>query len=314
MVTLAWPWMGLLLLLPVLMRLLPAKQQNTAPVYLPTLPHLSLQGPYHRYGPLALAYCSWLLLVLALTRPVWLSEPIPLERPHRDLLMAVDLSDSMRITDMLDHGRQISRLDAVKQQLNQFIAHRAGDRLGLILFADHAYLMAPLTSDWQTLQSFVDELDFSMAGYLTSIGEAIGLGIKRLNDEGSRQKIMILLSDGRDTVGTLSPIEAAQLAAKAKMRIYTIGLGAENTPQSQDPDDDLDEDTLQKIASLTGGQYYRARDPASLSRIYTEIDSLEPMEKSQKYYQPRQELYPWPLALALSLGLILSIQLRRQHD
>ncbi len=319
MLTLSWPWLLLLLPLPLLIRLLPARAQNVEPLYVPTLPHLSLHGPHRQNALFFLAWLVWCLLLVALARPTWLGEPVALERPHRDLMLAVDLSDSMRTVDMLEEGRPVNRLQVVKHQLREFVAQRAGDRMGLILFADHAYLMSPLTSDWRTLQSFIDELDFSMAGYLTSLGEAIGLSIKRFSDEGSRQKLLILLSDGRDTVGTVSPIAAATLAAKQQMRIYTIGLGAEvplDDPlaSAQDsPAADLDEKTLGEIARITQGQYFRARDPESLAAIYQEIDSLEPMEKSQRFYQPRHELYAYPLAIAVWLGLWLAYLVRRRH-
>ena len=319
MFTLSCPWILLLLPLPLLIRLWPAHRQELKPLYVATLPHLSLHGPHQRHSMLLLALLAWGALLLALARPVWLSEPVPLEKPHRDLMLAIDLSDSMRTVDMLDNGRPVNRLSVVKRQLRQFVAQRAGDRIGLILFADHAYLMAPLTSDWQTLQSFIDELDFSMAGYLTSIGEAIGLSIKRFSDEGSRQKLLILLSDGRDTVGTISPIAAAKLAAKQQLRIYTIGLGSEvpiDDPLATsdiNPAADLDEDTLKQIANETSGRYFRARDPESLAAIYQAIDELEPMETSQRFYQPRQELYPYPLLMALLLALLLAFFVRRRH-
>ena len=319
MVTLGWPWLLLLLPLPLLIRLLPARQQEIEPLYVATLPHLSQQAPHRSYSLFLLALLIWSLLLLALARPAWLGEPEPLERPHRDLMLAIDLSDSMRTMDMLEQGRPVNRLQVVKRQLRQFVGQRAGDRIGLILFADHAYLMSPLTSDWRTLQSFIDELDFSMAGYLTSIGEAIGLSIKRFRDEGSRQKLLILLSDGRDTVGTVSPLAAATLAAQHQMRIYTIGLGAEvalDDPlasATDNPAADLDEQTLREIARVTQGHYFRARDPESLAAIYQEIDALEPMEKSQHFYQPRLELYAYPLALALLLSLWLAFLVRRRH-
>ena len=319
MFSLSWPWLLLLLPLPLLVRLWPAHRQEIQPLYIATLPHLSPVNPHRRYSLLLLALLAWAGLVLALARPVWLGEPVPLEKPHRDLMLAIDLSDSMRTVDMLEKGRPVNRLNVVKRQLRQFVAQRAGDRIGLILFADHAYLMAPLTRAWQTLQSFIDELDFSMAGYLTSIGEAIGLAIKRFSDEGSRQKLLILLSDGRDTVGALAPVAAAKLAAAQQMRLYTIGLGAEvplDDPlasSDSNPAADLDEATLQQIANVTGGRYFRARDPESLAAIYQAIDELEPMETSQRFYQPRQELYPYPLLMALLLGLLQVFLVRRRH-
>ncbi len=320
MFALMWPWLLLLVLLPVVIRLLPAAmQQAQHRVYIPTVPHLSLQGGQRDLGMLLASWCIWSLLILAISRPVWLDNPIALERPHRDILLAIDLSDSMRIPDMMQNGRLVNRLSVVKQQVKEFIAQRAGDRMGLILFADHAYLMSPLTPDWQTLQQFVDELDFSMAGSLTSIGEAIGLGLQSFKAQGSKQKILILLSDGRDTVETISPLDASKAAAAQGMRIYTIGLGAGVTMidpisgEQIDPGNDLDEKTLNELAIQTQGQYFRARDPESLANIYQEINKLEAVEKSQRYFRPQKELYAWPLALATVLTLGLMILYRRKH-
>ncbi|MFC3913797.1 VWA domain-containing protein [Pseudaeromonas sharmana] len=320
MLTLIWPWALGLLLLPIFVRLLPASVQLARhAVRIPTLPHLSMQGGQRDPGMLMAAWCCWALFTLALSRPVWLDKPVPLERPHRDILLAIDLSDSMRIPDMMQNGRLVNRLTVVKQQLRDFIGQRAGDRMGLILFADHAYLMSPLTPDWQTLQHFVDELDFSMAGSLTSIAEAITLALHRFEVQGSRQKILILLSDGRDTVEGVSPVAAARLAASKGMRIYSIGLGAAVTMVDPitgdqiDPGNDLDEKTLNELAIQTQGQYFRARDPESLASIYHEISALEAVEKSQRHYQPRTELYAWPLLMASLLSLLLMVLYRRRH-
>ncbi|WP_409420126.1 VWA domain-containing protein [Pseudaeromonas sp. ZJS20] len=314
MLILAWPWLLLLLLLPLLvrrsLRAVPAMQGD--PLVIPTLPYVS-ERPVaaQRWHPWLLLL-AWACLCLALARPQWLGEPIALEQAHRNLMLAVDLSDSMRTQDMVLKGAPVDRLSVVKQQLTQFVNRREGDRMGLILFADHAYVMMPLSADHATLAQFIDELDFGLAGHLTAIGEAIGLSLKRLEQQQTQQKVLILLSDGRDTVETLPPLTAATLAAQAKMRIYTIGLGAEDPADPDGSNSDLDEQTLTRIAAVTGGQYFRARDPDSLAQIYRAIDELEPSEISARYYQPRQELYPWPLALALALSLLMLV--RRLHE
>lgn len=320
MLTLVWPWCLLFTILPLLVRLLlPAKVQSYTPVYLPSLPHVHTQAPERSSGRFYLSLLAWVLLCLALARPQWLGDPVSLEQPHRDLMLAVDLSDSMRTQDMLEQGRTVNRLSVVKTQLKSFIGQRAGDRMGLILFADHAYLMAPLTSDWHTLTQFVDELDFGMAGHLTAMGEAIGLTLKRFASQKSKQKIMILLSDGRDTVETIPPLAAAELAKQAGMKIYTIGLGAEVALDDlldnggDNPSADLDETTLNQIALLTGGRYFRARDPQSLADIYQEISRLEPQERGHRFLQPRSELYLWPLALAIGCYLLAQLVLLRSE-
>lgn len=314
MLILAWPWLLLLLLLPLLvrrsLRAVPAMQGE--PLLIPTLPYVSERPVSARRWQLVLLMLAWACLCLALARPQWLGEPVALEQAHRDLMLAVDLSDSMRTQDMVLNGAPVDRLSVVKQQLTQFVGHREGDRMGLILFADHAYVMMPLSADHATLAQFIDELDFGLAGHLTAIGEAIGLSLKRLEQQQTQQKVLILLSDGRDTVETLSPLTAATLAANAQMRIYTIGLGADDPEDPDGSHSDLDEQTLTHIAALTGGHYFRARDPDSLAQIYQAIDKLEPSEISARFYQPRQELYPWPLALALALSLLLLV--RRLHE
>ncbi|MCD8546967.1 MAG: VWA domain-containing protein [Aeromonadaceae bacterium] len=310
MLILAWPWLLLLLLLPLLVRrhLRAVPSLLGEPLVIPTLPYVS-ERPLatQRWQPLLLLL-AWACLCLALARPQWLGEPLALEQAQRDLMLAVDLSDSMRTQDMVLEGAPVDRLSVVKQQLTQFVQRRQGDRLGLILFADHAYVMMPLSADHATLAQFIAELDFGLAGHLTAIGEAIGLSLKRLEQQQTQQKVLILLSDGRDTVETLPPLTAARLAANAQMRIYTIGLGAEDPEDPDGSHSDLDEQTLTRIAAVTGGHYFRARDPDSLANIYQAIDELEPSERNARFYQPRQELYPWPLSLALALCLLLLVR------
>jgi len=304
MLTLAWPWPWLLLPLPWLLHriLPPACGTLSQPLPMPTLPLLSTTLPRQFLPPGLLAALAWILLLTALSRPQWLGEPLALALPQREILLAVDLSDSMRTRDMLENGSKVDRLAVVRQRLKAFVARRAGDRMGLILFADHAYRMMPVSDDWQTLDSFLDELDFGLAGHLTAIGEAIALALQGLDSGEQHQPVLILLSDGRDTVDESAPLAMARLAAQRGLKIYTIGLGARPRP-GDGPD--LDEPTLEAVAGLTGGRYFRARDPATLSGIYAEIDRLEPVARTQRYFRPREELYVWPLALALLALLTL---------
>lgn len=312
---LIWPWWLLLFPLPLLLRIWRAPRRLLQqPLQITSLPHLSPQAPRQDGWLHAGAWLVWSLLLLALARPVWTGQPIPLESPYRDILLAVDLSDSMRTPDMQQQGQPLSRLAVVKSQLHDFIAQRAGDRMGLILFADHAYTMAPLTSDWQTLQSFVDELDFSMAGTLTALGEGIDLAIERSRIEGSQQRILVLLSDGRETVGTVDPYAAIRRAHEAGLRIYSIGFGAEPQDLPATQQADLDEPLLQAMANQTGGQYFRARDPDALANIYQEINRLEPRESGKRLFYPRSELFCWPLLGLALLSLLLFWRIRRQHD
>ncbi len=316
MLTLAWPWLWALLPLPWLLRRLlpPARRPLSQPLPLPTLPLLSQSPPRRRLTPGMLLTLCWVLLLGALSRPQWLGEPLMLAPPRREILLAVDLSDSMRTRDMQEQAQRLDRLQVVRQRLKTFVARRAGDRMGLILFADHAYRMMPLSDDWQALTSFIDELDFGLAGHLTAIGAAIELALQGLESGQAHHPVLILLSDGRDTLDPAAPLMAARLAARQGLKIYTIGLGAEWQPgqQGDDPAIDLDEPTLKAVASVTGGRYFRARDPSTLSAIYADIDSLEPVARKPQPFRPRHELYAWPLALAL-LSL-LTLLGRPEHE
>ena len=184
--------------------------------------------------------------------------------------------------------------------------------MGLILFGDNAYLQVPLTFDRKTVQVLLDEAFIGMAGESTAIGDAIGLAVKRLRKNPSEQKVLILLTDGANTSGVVTPLKAAELAAGEGLKIYTIGIGADEMivrsffgNRRVNPSRDLDEDTLRAIADKTGGRYFRARDAEELSKIYGLLDQLEPIEKDQQYFRPRKALYIWPLAGALTLSLLL---------
>jgi Ca-activated chloride channel family protein len=225
-------------------------------------------------------------------------------------MLAVDLSGSMQTPDMRSGDDAVSRLTAVKAVAGDFIQRRAGDRLGLILFGDQAYLQAPLTLDRHTVLTLLDEAQIGLAGQQTAIGDAIGLAIKRLHAEPEGNRVLILLTDGASNSGTVSPLKAADLAAQEGVRIYTIGVGADpaSSPLGlmQGGDDDLDEGALQAIARKTGGEYFRASDVASLKNIYSLIDKIEPRSKDEQSWRPVDELYLWPLGAALGLTVLLA--------
>lgn len=255
------------------------------------------------------ALIAWVLLVAAAARPQWLGEPVELAMSGRDLMLAVDLSGSMEIRDFKLRGRAVDRLTAIKAVAGEFIDRRAGDRLGLILFGDKAYLQAPLTFDRKTVRALLEESAIGLAGEKTAIGDAIGLGVKRLRDNPENQRVLILLSDGANTAGAVQPLQAAELAAKEKLKIYTIGVGADEMvvqdffgSRKVNPSEDLDEKTMTALAEKTGGNYFRARDTAELEKIYQLLDELEPVERDKRYYRPRSELFPWPLGLAALLA------------
>jgi Ca-activated chloride channel family protein len=254
-----------------------------------------------------------LLLVLAAARPQWVGETLHLPVSGRSLMLAVDISGSMQTEDMLIDDRQVMRLAAVKHVAADFIGQRTGDQLGLILFGDQAYLQVPLTFDRHTVGTLLDEAAIGLAGKSTAIGDAIGLAIKRLREQPQQNRVLILLTDGANTAGSVEPLKAADLAASEAVRIYTIGIGADSmlvrTPfgTRRVASSDLDEDTLQAIADKTGGRYYRARDTESLQDIYALLDAMEPVSEDEQSYRPIDELYTWPLGGAFLISLLLAL-------
>lgn len=315
MLDFSYPWLALLVFLPLLFK---RKKPQQLALHLPPLARLAAQqqqssGKFFSASSL-LAVLLWCALIIAAMQPRWLDEPVSLPQQGRDLMLAVDLSGSMNITDMEVQGHSLNRLDAVKQVVGDFIKKRQGDRIGLILFADAAYQQTPLTFDLQTVQQMLDETVIGLVGQRTAIGEAIGLAVKRLNTYESSNKILILLSDGANTAGHIQPLEALQLAKAAGVKIHTVGVGAEQMVQQSifgsrvvNPSHDLDEALLNKLAADTGGKYFRARDVNELAQIYQMIDQLEPVTRDNLTYRPQRSLVHWPLAIALSCSFILAL-------
>jgi Ca-activated chloride channel family protein len=248
-----------------------------------------------------LLFLCWLCALLALSRPQWIGDPVPLPTSGRDLLLAVDISPSMRQRDMRIGGQIVNRLVAVKSVVGDFVEQREGDRLGLVLFGEQAYLQTPLTFDRKTLQTLLYEAQMGFAGSNgTAIGDAIGLAVKRLEDRPKNHRVVILLTDGANNAGALEPIKAAELASLANVKIYTIGVGARGASG-------LDEQTLAEVAKITGGQFFRARNPAELDAIYQELNRLEPVDQEAETIRPTISLYHWPLGLAFILSLLIAI-------
>lgn len=322
-----WPWIALLLPLPWLVRKLsPAASSSEPALRAPfyddwrelsesqggnTIPQGLLPG--------ATLWLLWILLLVAAARPIWIGEAIELPNNGRDLMLAVDISGSMRIEDMQVGQHIIPRVDAVRQLGGSFIERRVGDRLGLILFGSKAYVQSPLSFDTTTVKGFLTEAQIGFAGQETAIGDAIGLAVKRLKERPAESRVLILLTDGQDTASNVKPIDAARLAAKLKIKIYTIGIGADEMTmpgmfgssfgsRKVNPSADLDEEGLQEIAKLTGGQYFRARNPQELANIYGLLDTLEPVEQDTEIYRPRQSLSYLPLLAALALSFLLALR------
>jgi len=314
-----WPLVLLLTPLPLLVYLaLPARaQQQQAALRVPMIEDFQLGGVQadevrsYRWRQW-LYLLAWLLLVFAASRPQWLGESIAIPISGRDLMLAVDLSDSMRTADFKIEGKQVNRLQATKQVASQFIERRRGDRLGLILFGTQAYLQTPLTFDSKTVNRLLQESAIGLAGERTAIGDAIGLAIKRLDLESDNSRVLVLMTDGANTAGEVTPLKAAQLAARRGLKVYTIGIGADEQIESTwfglrrtNPSAQLDEKTLRAIASLSGGRYFRARDTQELAKIYHLLDELEPLPRDTQSLRPVRALFVWPLAFALVLAALL---------
>lgn len=269
---------------------------------------------------LILLYSVYTLLVLALARPQWIGEPVRVKNFSRDILLVMDISNSMRQADFAVGQQRINRLSAVKRVASDFIKKRVDDRMGLILFGTRAYLQAPITYDKHSVDEILWNMEAGMAGDSTSIGDAVGLALKSLKDSPDKdKKIIILLTDGENNDGSLSMAEAINLAKEEGIKVYTIGVGSDNsyiqsflgmrimgTPQG------LDEKGLKALAAETKGNYFRAKDTASLQKIYDIIDRLEPTENNEQYVVETKELFFYPLAAALALAGVLIALGRRK--
>ncbi|CAA0091629.1 Uncharacterised protein [BD1-7 clade bacterium] len=316
MIEFTLPWIFALLPLPLLVWwLIPARKQTSAALYMPHVQSDNLRQhdispgrfSWLRFLPLL---AIWILLLAAAANPMRIGEAIELPANGRDLMLAVDISGSMEQRDMTINGRRVNRLVATKDVLTRFLSQRQGDRVGLILYGSQAFVQAPLTFDLKTVHRLLMESQIGFAGTGTAIGDAIGLGIKRLADNPAESRVLILLTDGENTSGTMLPVEAAKFATKEHVKIYTIGLGH---PRSRYP---IDERTLKEVADITGGEFFRARSQQELASIYAAIDKLEAVEQEAEIFRPKQTLFYWPLggamALALLFGLI-NVGSRRLH-
>ena len=319
MYSLYWPWVFVLLPLPLLIRLLPrVRRASITTIKAPFLDDL-FSGNKQRQQQRAswLNWLPWLLLLAAVSRPQWIGEPIALPIEGRDLMLAIDISGSMEQKDMQINGQAVDRLTAVKKVAGEFIERRTGDRIGLILFGENAYLQAPLTFDRKTVKTLLYEAAIGLAGKSTAIGDSIGLAVKKARETENNNRILIVLTDGQNTAGAIEPLKAAELARAEALKIYTIGVGADELVVNSffgqrriNPSSDLDEASLRRIAAITEGKYFRARDTAELEQIYAILDDLEPLAEEEQFYRPTDELYHWPLLAAL-ISLLLTLFVRR---
>ncbi|MBB5190736.1 Ca-activated chloride channel family protein [Silvimonas terrae] len=261
-----------------------------------------------------LAPLCWGLLVLAMMRPVYVEPPVERIEAGRDLLLAIDLSQSMEARDYVNaQGQRLNRLQAAKQVIAPFIDRRRDDRIGLIAFGATAFPQAPLTLDHDSVKQLLDELQIGMAGPQTAIGDAIGVGIRMTEKSKAKEKVLILLTDGGDTASKLPPERAAGIARDKGLIIHTIGIGDPNATG----EDKVDLAALQKIAAVTGGQFYRGENLRGLEQIYTTLDRITPDKVKRQSHRPKRELFYLPLMLAGALivfyhALMLFITLIRR--
>jgi Ca-activated chloride channel family protein len=330
----AWPWLAILLPLPfVLPHLWPHRSNETSgtdaqlegqrvTLLHPQLDALEAVYRARRPGPdLAshlsrlLFYLLWAALVLALMRPQWLIPHTEVSTPGYDLMLAVDASHSMDALDFSDRGQQVNRMQVVKGVMGRFIDERAGDRIGLIIFGTEAFVLSPLTIDRYAVHQLLEGVVPSIAGGSTALGDAIALGVKKLRQRPEGSRVMILIADGDNTAGSFQPIEAADLARTAGIRVYVIGVGSK---QSRIPilhqgrieywdDLTIDEETLQQIATITGGAYFRATNTDALEEISGRIGELEKTESETRTVFLPEPLYRWPLGVALLALLLLGL-------
>ena len=325
----AWPWLLLAIPLPWLVRMSMPALANPQP---------ALRVPWgERLRKVAsgrvlevtsrgfpwLAMLAWCLLCVAAARPQQLGPAVAPPQVGRDMMLAVDLSASMGEEDMELGGRLVDRLTAAKAVLADFLDRRVGDRIGLVVFGDRAFALTPLTLDRDSVRQQLDASVVGLAGRATALGDAIALSTKRLQQQRTEQRaekehVLIVLTDGVNTAGVLEPAKAAQIARDTGVRIHAIAFGGEGGGalsvfglQLPTGGDEVDEAGLQRIAKLTGGRFFRARDTEALAGIYAEIDALEPVQRQGQAVRPRIERYPWPLGLALALG-VLALLLRRR--
>ena len=315
----AWPWIALLLPLPWLLhRWLPPAAPGAA-LHLPQ-PDLRIEQLAGTSGGRVASWLlilAWLCLIAAAARPQWVGPPQAQEHSGRAVMLAVDLSGSMQTPDMVLAGQSVSRFDAVEAIAGDFISRRSGDEMGLILFGSQAFLVTPLTYDLSAVRAQLQGAAVGLAGTETAIGDAIAVAVKRLSALPEQARVVVLLTDGVNNAGHITPREAARAAKAAGVRIYTIGIGATRMrvpdffgSQLVNPSADLDASMLTSIATETGGRFFRATDTGELADAYRAINALEPVAQQGPTLRPRHELFRWPLLAAIVLLLMAIVQRR----
>jgi Ca-activated chloride channel family protein len=318
------PWvLALLLLLPLLAYLRGHWGKAAAIEY----SGLSLFGTLARSRKVqpggwlsALRYLALFCFLLALARPQKVDSSTQVQESGIDMMLAIDLSPSMEALDYHKDGREISRVEVVRETVGSFIQGRPNDRIGMVVFAGEAYLMSPLTLDHAWLLQNVDRLQVGLAGDATAIGSALATCANRLRDQPGKSKIIVLLTDGANNAGKITPFAAAEAAHALGIKIYTIGAGSSDVAKFPLRDGfgrihyttipvDIDNDALQKIADIGGGKFFRAADYDTLKRVYQEINALETSKAAIKHFHHVKEYFAWALypgLLFLGLEIVLA--------
>jgi len=310
-IELAFPWALLLLPAPWLVwRFVPPRREQAPALRFPFFRRIAqAAGAEPRPGSVVLArqrlqmivaILVWALMVTALARPERVGEPIEITKAARDVILAIDISGSMDEHDFVaEDGSRVQRLEAVKRVVGQFIEARQGDRVALIIFGSKAFVQAPFTEDLRTVRELLEQTEVGMAGPHTVIGDAIGLAIRTFEAREIQQRLLILLSDGADTGSRMSPVNAAEIAARNGVEIFTIGVGDPGTAG----EGQVDLAALEDIAGRAHGRFFVADDEAGLTSVYDRIDEMAPRQVETLSFRPREPLGHWLLAAAAVLAL-----------
>lgn len=310
----AWPWAALLLPLPILLwRILPPEAWKsgaiTVPPALAAAAERTAPRAVERHARLLFPALAWICAVLALIGPRQEQVIDILPDTARDIVLALDLSGSMERQDFILDGVQVSRLAAVQSVAAQFVLGRAGDRLGLIVFGDRAYVAAALTHDVAAVAHVISTAQIGVSGKSTAIADGLGLAIKRLRARDAKSRVVILLSDGQDTSGIVDPVGAARVAEDLGIRVHTIALGPVDLETAPGARDAVDVATLRDIAGVAGGEMFRVRTSDDLRTVAAAIDRLEPSPTDAPPIRGWRALWIWPAGAAflfLGCGLVLS--------
>ncbi|WP_037079926.1 VWA domain-containing protein [Rhizobium sp. CCGE 510] len=312
MYELAFPWLLLALPVPLIVWwVLPAHRETSASIRLPFFDKVAEAAGVtpsagsvvsRRALPQTLVEgAAWCLVVLALARPELVEPPIEKNEPQRDILLALDLSQSMETKDFRLSGGEIeARVDAVRAVVSDFVARRPGDRIGLVVFGDAPYPLAPFTLDHALVRDMIDGLLPGMAGPRTAMGDTLGLAIRMFEKTTVPEKVLVVLTDGNDTASKMPPLKAAEIAATKGIVVHTVGIG---DPEATG-EDKLDASTLQEIATKTGGRYFFGGDADQLAGIYKTLDEITPEDQKTTSWRPRATLFQWPLAAAVALLVV----------